>query len=284
MLPLRDALNKAKKELEKIGCSESYLEAELIIATTLGVGRVDIYKFDYLNEEQEILFYNLLKKRLQGYPIAYIMKKKYFYDLELVVDSNVLIPRPETEVLLEIAFDLIERKSINSVVEIGVGSGNIVIPLARKFPHLNIYACDISPSAIRIAKRNAEKYKVAEKINFYLGPYLYPFFLRKIDFQLIITNPPYVSAREMVFLPQEVKREPWKALYGGFDGCKFYKEIFREMKSLVGGIFLAEISEFIGKKIENLVKSYFNNFSFEIYKDYFGKDRIVKLEWGSILK
>lgn len=258
------------------------MEAEILLALTLNVERAYIYLFDSLNEVQEEKFKYLLKKRLQGIPISYLQKKKYFYDLELEIDEEVFIPRPETELLLEKSIEVIQTKNICSLVEIGIGSGNIVIPLALRFPNLKIFSCEISPKALKIAMRNAEKYKVNNKIKLFLGPYLFPFLLRSISPDLIIANPPYISSKEMLSLPEEVKKEPWEALYGGFDGCNFYRELFKEVKVLNKIIMILEISPNILNRLQKILNLYLKNFYLEIYKDFFNKERIMKIEWPNI--
>ncbi|MEN2984089.1 MAG: HemK/PrmC family methyltransferase [Dictyoglomaceae bacterium] len=279
---LREALLKAKKELEKINSSASHLEAEILLSLALNVERSYIYLFDYLNDEQERKFNYLLKKRLQGIPINYLQKKKYFYDLELEIEEGTFIPRPETELLLEKSIEIIRDRNINSLVEIGIGSGNIIIPLALRFPNLKIFGCDISSKALKITMKNAKKYGVHDKIELFLGPFLFPIFLRNISVDLVISNPPYISSMEMFLLQKEVKKEPWDALYGGFDGCNFYRELFKEIKTLDKIIMILEISPFILNRLLEILNLFFKNFSFEVYRDYSDKARILKIECQSI--
>ncbi|MCX7846314.1 MAG: peptide chain release factor N(5)-glutamine methyltransferase [Dictyoglomaceae bacterium] len=275
-------LHKAKKELEKVNPSASHLEAELLVALALNVERAHIYLFNSLNETQEKKFNYLLRKRLQGVPISYLQKKRCFYDLDLDIEEGVFIPRPETELLLEKSMEVIRGKNIQSLVEIGVGAGNIIIPLALRFPNLKIFGCDISPKALRIAMKNAKKYKVHDKINLFLGPYLFPILLRNKGIDLIVANPPYISSREMSQLSQDVKKEPWNALYGGFDGCNFYRELFKEVKILDKIIMILEISPFILDRLIKILSLYIKNFSLEVYKDFSNKERMLKIEWQSI--
>ncbi len=282
LLLLKEALLKAKNELAKINSSAPYLEAEILLALALDVERPYIYLFDYLNDIQEKKFNYLLKKRLQGVPINYLQGKKYFFNLELEIEEGVFIPRPETELLLEKSMEVICKKNVNSLVEIGVGSGNIIIPLALKFPNLKFFGCEISPKALKLALKNAKKYKIDDKIEFFLGPYLFPILLRNISIDLIIANPPYISSIEMFYLSKEVKREPWNALYGGFDGCKFYRELLKEIKILDKIIMILEISPFIINKLQRILNLYLKNYSLEVYKDILDKERVVIIEWQNI--
>ncbi len=252
------------------------------MSLVLDVERPYIYLFDHLNNIQEKKFNYLLKRRLQGVPINYLQRKKYFFTLELEIEEGVFIPRPETELLLEKSMEVICEKNVNSLVEIGIGSGNIVIPLALKFPNLKIFGCDISPKALKLALKNAKKYKMNDRIEFFLGPYLFPILLRNTSIDLIIANPPYISSTEMLYLPKEVKKEPWNALYGGFDGCKFYRELLKEIKVLDKIIMILEISPFILNKLQRILNLYLKNYSLEVYKDILNKERVVIIEWQNI--
>jgi len=279
--PLREIIKKLKKELDRIDPDSSYLEAEILLSLVLNVEREEIYTIDFIDEEQEKKLDYLLKKRLKGIPISYLQKKKYFYDLVLYVDEKVFIPRPETEILLEKAIEIIEKRKINSLLEVGVGSGNNIIPIALRFPDLKIYAIDISPHAIKIAINNAKEYNVYEKISFFIGPYIFPILLRNIHLDMIIMNPPYISSDEIVWLSNEVKREPWNALYGGFDGCNFYRELFRELKLLNHFYIVFEISPLIYKKILKIIDYYFRDFKILkliTHKDLSEKERVIELE------
>ncbi|HPU43903.1 MAG TPA: HemK/PrmC family methyltransferase, partial [Dictyoglomaceae bacterium] len=178
--------------------------------------------------------------------------------------------------------DTIKDFSIKKVLDIGTGSGNIAISIVKALPYLEAYACDISPLSLNLAKINAKRNGVYEKIKFLLGPLLYPVYLRNYDFDLIVSNPPYIASREMPFLQEEVKREPWEALYGGWDGCEFYREIFTILKNFKKGIFIFELSPFIIEKIKFLIEENFMGYRIDLYKDLLGNERVVRLIWGYI--
>jgi HemK family putative methylases len=224
---LREVLIWLKRELEDIDPDSAYLEAELLISYVLNKDRSFIYTVDFIEEEKIKEIKKLLDLRKKGIPINYILKKKFFYDYEFFTDTGVLIPRNETELLVDVVIDTIKSYSFEKIVDIGVGSGNLAVTLAKKVDKLTIYACDISPNALKIAKINAQKHGVIDRIKFFLGPYLYPIIMRNLQFDLIISNPPYIASWEMPFLQKEVKREPWEALYGGWNGCIFYEDILK---------------------------------------------------------
>jgi len=279
VLPLNKVLNWLDKELTEINSEASRLEAELLLAFVLEKERAFIYTVDYLSEKEISKLNYLLGLRKKRIPLAYIIGKKYFYEFELSIKKGVLVPRAETEVLLEVAKRTIEEGNIKTIVEVGVGSGNISVSLACKFKDLKIYACDISPEALKVAMENAQRYEVLNKIDFFLGPFVFPIVFRELDFDLIISNPPYIASWEFPFLQAEVKREPWEALYGGWDGCEFYREIFKVLKRKSNGIAIFELSPFISSKLSNIFKEIFDNVEIEIFKDYLGHDRVIKIKW-----
>ncbi|HOJ93219.1 MAG TPA: peptide chain release factor N(5)-glutamine methyltransferase [Dictyoglomaceae bacterium] len=282
MQPLREVLLWVRKELEDIDKDSAWLESELLVSFVLNKDRADIYTVDYLSHKQILQLKKLVKLRKQRYPLSYILQKKYFYDAEFLVKKGVLVPRDETELIVDVSIDTIKDFSIKKVLDIGTGSGNIAISIVKALPYLEAYACDISPLSLNLAKINAKRNGVYEKIKFLLGPLLYPVYLRNYDFDLIVSNPPYIASREMPFLQEEVKREPWEALYGGWDGCEFYREIFTILKNFKKGIFIFELSPFIIEKIKFLIEENFMGYRIDLYKDLLGNERVVRLIWGYI--
>ncbi len=215
------------------------------------------------------------------YPTQYSTNNTYFYDFDLYVDENVLIPRPETELLCEIAIKEINHKFINNnpvkILDIGTGSGAIAITMAKHIKNSIVTAVDISKPALIIAKKNAKQNNVDAKIKF-----IYSNIFSKIKdkYDIIISNPPYVLSSEMDSLPMEVKYEPAIALDGGNDGLVYYRQILKNAKNYLNDnamIFL-EIHEHKAKEIVGLA----NEFGFcdvEVRKDYCQRDRFVVV-WG----
>lgn len=214
---------------KKHNIEEPHLEAEILLAHALNIKRIQIYTmFDRILTEGELAkFKELILRRVKREPTAYIIGYKSFMSLDFIVNEKVLIPRPETETLVEKTIDII--KSINTnfvkVLEIGTGSGAISVSLAKFCPNIKITATDITNEVLQIAKQNAEKHSVIDKIDFIKSN-----IFENIDvnekFDIIISNPPYIKTAEINLLQPEIKNfEPIKALDGGEDGLDFYRKI-----------------------------------------------------------
>ncbi len=213
------------------------------------------------------------KRVIEGEPIQYVLGKQEFYGLEFHVDENVLIPRPETELLVEEVIKLLpDRKA--RLIDLGTGSGAIAISVANAIDDIKITAIDISQKALTIAKKNAALNKVFEKIEFCESD-----LFSKIEgenYDGIVSNPPYVTSLEMNSLEKNVKREPFIALYGGEDGLYFYKKIAGEGYKLLrpGGFLALEIGFKQGESVKRLLKQAgFSNIY--VLEDFSAKDRVV---------
>ncbi|NOY59334.1 MAG: peptide chain release factor N(5)-glutamine methyltransferase, partial [Calditrichaeota bacterium] len=230
---------------------------------------------------------SLLKRRLDHEPLQYIIGETEFYSLPIKVAPGVLIPRPETEVLVENALQIIndnfpQGKEIN-VLDLGTGSGNIAVAIAKNAVHARLTAVDISADALKIARENAELNNVAEKINFLQHDALgdWPSHFTNY-FDLILSNPPYISDAEFENLPREIREfEPHQALLGGKDGVDFYNNFCQIVKNLLctDGVVLFEIGETMGPLLEKSFHHCGFNKS-EIIKDLTKKDRILKIVKG----
>jgi len=183
-------------------------------------------KLPRMNQRQ---FYRLVFKRLQGFPLAYLTGKKEFWSINFKVGPGVLIPRPETELVVEKALEFIPQKN-PLIADIGTGCGNIALSIAKELPQAKIIATDISPTAIQISRMNASLQSVSN-VTFIQGNMYEP--LKKSDikkkFHMILSNPPYVSLGEWKKLPQEIRdHEPKEALVAGRTGLKFIKELIQD--------------------------------------------------------
>ncbi len=231
-----------------------------------------------LNENSEFVkedeFFLLVKRRAEGEPLEYIFKKVSFYSNEFFIGKGALIPRPETELLIDEVIknqDYIGKKSIN-IAEIGIGSGVISIMLALKLKDVKIVATDISKDALRIAKKNIDKFNLQDKIELHYGSYL-----DGIDKELdiIVSNPPYVADDFKIEKP--LKYEPKEAIFGGKKGDEVLAEIIPLFKKSKAKLLCCEIGYDQKESISKILKDYnFDNFYF--YKDLCGLDRgfIVK--------
>ena len=230
MLEIRNVLKSAEKILIENHIKFARLEAEIFLMNVLNVERIFLYTHDdkILNDEQIKNFYEMIERRISHEPAAYIIGHKNFMNLNLIVNENVLIPRPETEILVE---EVIKRlKNLNEkiqVADIGTGSGAIALSIAQFLPNAFVDAVDINQKTLDIAKSNASKNNLSEKINFHLGDLLNP--LKNKKFHAIVSNPPYIPTEIIDSLQVEVaKYEPRIALDGGEDGLNFYRRLIEE--------------------------------------------------------
>lgn len=209
------------------------LTAEALLSHLLNINRVTLYlNLDQPLNESEISGYReLIKRRLRREPLQYITGIQEFWSMDFIVNPQVLIPRPESELLVEQAIerlktDAVEENHSPRILDLGTGCGALATVLAKEIPRSQIWATDVSQTAIDIARINAEKHGVSEKIEYILGDLWQPLRDKDITFDLIVSNPPYVSAEEYEDLPPEVRSyEPRLALDGREGGFYFIKEI-----------------------------------------------------------
>lgn len=276
-------LKWTEERFKKEGISSPRLEAEVLLAETLGLDRVGLYvNFDRPLEPAELSRYKeIVKRRLQREPLAYITGKKEFWSLTFKVTPDVLIPRPETETLIEealkIASTLEKDRDPLKILEIGTGSGAIIIVLARELPSAHLVATDISEKALAIARENAFHHGVAERIQFIKGD-LFP--ANGQTYDLILTNPPYIPRRHVATLPPEVRIfEPPLAWDGGEDGLDFYRRILSQVDGYLKaqGWFLAEIGAGQEEEIKKIVKEIPSLDSPLFVPDLSGIKRVIKM-------
>ena len=207
------SVRKASAELDEV-TDVPRLEAEVLLAFVLGTSRTMLlsHSEQVLSEAQVSHFEGLVRRRASDFPLPYIVGKTEFYGLDYEVTPDVLIPRPETEMLVDLSL----AAGPATVVDVGTGSGCIAISLAVQLPSVTVDAIDISPAAIAVAQRNAARHGVADRISFGVGDVLTP---RPGVVDLIVSNPPYVTTGEFAYLPASVRNhEPWLALDGGQNG------------------------------------------------------------------
>lgn len=261
------------------GLASPRLDAELLISHALGLKRVELYmrpEMPLKDEERETIR-QLVRKRLAGVPVAYITGKKEFWTMTFQVTPAVLIPRPETEDLVEQAHAaLLARKDDQlSFLDIGTGCGCIACALAKEFPDAQVTATDISEEALEIARENVELLGFSERIHLKRGN-LFEAVNNDENFDLIISNPPYIPSALMESLPAEVKHEPKIALDGGEDGMKLIKEIVKEAPHFLreGGFLMLEIHDLHGEKIGYEIEAQGLEFK-GVAKDLAGLPRIA---------
>ncbi len=269
--------NNILKEVEwrfkQAGIPNPRLDAEIILSYVLNLKRIELYLQNYnLNKKKLLILENLVLRRVKREPVAYITGVKEFYGIEFKVTKDVLIPRPETELLVE---TLLNYNLYNfSLLDIGTGSGNIAITLKKYNPSLDITAIDISDSALQIAKYNAKKIISHLNISFIQSD-LFENINKKFD--IIVSNPPYIPSDEIGSLMPDVKNfEPKIALDGGKDGLYFYKKIINSAPQYLNnnGLLVLEINPQLINSIKTLF--YQNKFKIiEIINDYSGFERVI---------
>ena len=266
------------------GLSTARLDAEVLLAETLGVDRVGLYThFDQpLHPEELARFKKLIQKRLQREPVAYIIGRREFWSLPFKVTPDVLIPRPETEILVAEALKIVSAPAGTGrklrILEIGTGSGAISIALAKEFPSASLVATDLSAKALAIAQENASRLGVDERIQFRQGDLFAPLG-KESAFELIITNPPYIAEDDFPSLPPEVRNfEPRLALDGGKDGLAFFRKALPRVGEFLspGGWFLAEIGAGQEEKIRQIAVANPGLASGAFVPDLAGINRVFK--------
>ncbi len=263
---------KIEKLFEDNGIDE-FADIDWIMAEILGVGRSMLPFYGDINGEKEHLIMEAVKKRVQHIPIAYIFGRTNFFGYDLKITDDVLIPRLDTEVLVEqMIADIKSQNKPVSVLDIGTGSGAIIITI-KKETNANCYAVDISKKAIKLAEENARINKV--EIKFIKSDLFENIESLKVDF--IVSNPPYIETDVVPTLDKEVvSNEPILALDGGVDGLDYYRKIIEEAPHHLNqkGRLYFEIGYNQGESVSSLMKKDFENI--EVIKDYGGNDRVVK--------
>jgi release factor glutamine methyltransferase len=271
---LKQALSRARGILAEKDVEDAPLEGELLLRHVLAISRTQLYlDLDReLNPEEEGTFRQLLERRLSGEPAAYITGHREFYGHDFYVDSRVLIPRPESELLVEKALGLAQEHPIFTIAEVGTGSGAIAISLALELPEARIYATDISAPALEVARLNCRRQGVGDRVRLLHGDMLAPL---PAAVDLIVANLPYVRRSELA----AVRFEPRLALDGGSDGIEKIRQLCRQVgdKLCPGGSLLLEIGQGQGKEVTTLLNTLFPSGKVKLTPDLSGIERVVSL-------
>ncbi len=276
-MTLKQALNCASGILVANSIEEACLECELLLRHALRLSRVQLYlDLDReLSAKEEEDFWHLIKRRLSGEPIAYIIGHREFYGLDFYVEPSVFIPRPESELLVEKALKLAQNGAVSSIAEIGTGCGAIAISLALNLPQARIYATDISASALKVALVNCQKHGVVERVCLLQGDMLDPL-PGPVD--LIIANLPYVKEVELPHI-NSAGFEPLLALSGGSDGLEKIRQLCQQVGDRLcpGGSLLVEMGQGQTGTVTTQLSSLFPSAKIEVISDLRGIDRVVRL-------
>ena len=290
---IAETIKESRRFLRSFRIKNPEIDCEILMRSMLGIDRAKLYAdLEKKLSSLELEKYNgLVRRRSKREPLQYIVETQEFWSIDFFVNRSVLIPRPETEVLVEKVIVLANNRNINKepleILDIGTGSGNIAVSLARELKNAEITATDISLDALEIAKINSEKNDLKERIEFVHGDLFEPFYIEdtfskaeKFTFDFIVSNPPYIPSGDIDgLLPEVSEWEPRIGLDGGADGLNFYRRIIKEAFYYLkdDGFVLLEIGEEQGEEIEKIAGLYNKYSGIKIYKDYSGKDRVVQI-------
>lgn len=273
-MTLKQALLSARQTLAENDVEDAPLEGELLLRHALNIDRVQLYlALDReLSPQEEETLQRLVQRRSAGEPTAYITSHREFYRLDFYVNPHVLIPRPESELLVEKALTLAKNHPRFTIADIGTGSGAIAVSLALELSRSKIYATDISTAALEVARINCQKHGVADRVYLLKGSLLEPL-PEPVD--LIIANLPYVRQSELAPL----NFEPRLALDGGSDGMEWIRQLCRQVDSKlrIGGSLLLEIGQGQRGAVTALLRRLFVGGKIEVIPDLGGTDRVVTL-------
>jgi release factor glutamine methyltransferase len=279
-----EALRWGTTYLQRCGVDTARLDAEVLLAHCLRCERTTLYRErDHeLTADESARFQELVARRGAHEPAAYLTGMREFWSLPLAVRPGVLIPRPETEWVVETALRYAPRFLHHSrrcrVLDIGTGSGNIAIAVAASLAAVDVIAIDISPEALAVAQLNARACQVAERVHYIRGDLLSPLHPHRARFDLLLSNPPYIAAEEFPLLPPTVRGyEPRQALDGGRDGLAFYRRLCAAGLQYLtaGGIAIVEVGHHQAGDVSRLLVQSQQWELVEVVKDYSGVERVV---------
>ncbi len=268
---------QATRIMERAGDAEARIDAEWMLCDALGIGRgaLRAHLEDELDGARQELLERWVKRRARGEPLGYVQGRAYFMGLEFAVDARVLIPRQDTETLCEAAIGFLRARGGGAALDLCTGSGALAVAIAKACPGARVSAADISGGALEVAQKNARAH--GARVRFYQGDLFAP--LPDARFDLIVTNPPYISDAEMETLQREVRWEPALALRGGADGLDFYRRIACEAGARLspGGALMAEVGAGQSRRVAALFEAALPDARLEIARDLNGIERVVQL-------
>ncbi|MGH7773758.1 MAG: peptide chain release factor N(5)-glutamine methyltransferase [Candidatus Binatia bacterium] len=281
---VRQALQEGTKFLSQMGVESARLDVELLLSHVLGWRREKVWLNGEvpLGSNQTQRFEHGLKRRALGEPVAYIIGVREFWSLDFLVSPAVLVPRPETELVVEITLGLMKSLEASGsklrILDLGTGSGAIAVSLASESENIQLWATDLSPGALKVAAVNAARHGVRDRVHLFQGDLFEPVKQIKDSFDMIVSNPPYIRRGEMKGLPPDVRDwEPRLALDGGSDGLDFYRLISENGHAYLrdGGFMLLEIGDDMGSEVSRLLARIGRYTEVSVHPDYTGRDRVV---------
>ncbi len=274
-------LDWTREHFRARGLESPRLCAELLLAHVLGCERIELYtRYGYVpDDRQRAELRALVRRAAAGEPIAYLIGHREFFGLDFTVTPDVLIPRPETEVLVERTIELVRQSgsSLRMILDLGTGSGCIAVALARHLPDARLCASDISHAALAVARTNAERHGVANRIELRCGDLFEPW-ADRLPFDVIVTNPPYISEAELPALPPTVRQyEPRESLVAGPDGLAVVRRILGGIHQALrpGGHLLCELAWNQADAARQLFEQLGGWQSLRTYRDALNHERVL---------
>ena len=282
MPTLGEFLQDTRRRLAEAGTLEPRLESEVVLMDVLGIPRHRLYAYqdDTIPDETAETLEKVVQRRLRREPLAYILGHREFYGVDLTVGPGVMVPRPETEMLIEramlVCMERMERAGL-VVADVGTGSGGIAVNLAMHLPGVRLYATDISADALEVARVNVDKFGLGQRITLLKGDLLEPL-PGRVD--VIVANLPYIPSARLKGLQPELAWEPRTALDGGADGMVILRRLMGQAagKLAVDGVMLLEIDPGQGEPLRRMATRLFPGAATSVEKDLAGLDRIFVLE------
>jgi release factor glutamine methyltransferase len=276
-------LNWTARFLSERGSEYPRLDTEVLLAHSLGCRRIDLYtRFDEVaTAEVRDRFRALVRRRLEGCPVAYLVGRKEFFALELEVNQDVLIPRPESEFVVMECLRLAKEMAQPRIVDIGTGSGNIAVTVGKQHPGAQVTAVDLSPHALAVAGRNATRHGVTERLRFLAGDLFAPIPAGE-QFDFVLSNPPYIAHEDIPRLPVGVRDyEPHLALDGGPRGYVVFDRLVAEARDRLvsGGYLIVEIGAPQEEQARRRIAAHAGYQLAETIHDYSGHPRVLRARW-----
>ncbi len=282
-MKLREVICQGESLLTEQHIEDAHLECEYLLRHVLNIGKASLYARlgDFLTQMEERKFWALVSSRLTHKPLAYILKQCYFYGMEYHIEQQALIPRPETELLVEEALRFATHHPPAGhpmlIADIGTGSGVLAITLAVHLPYSKVYASDISPAALEVANINRHRHRVVERVHLLKGNLLEPL---PEPVNIIVANLPYVRKEDLNQLAPEIQWfEPLMALDGGKDGLDVIREFLCQSRDKLAspGIILLEVGLGQARRVRTIAEAYFSGKNIDVIPDLSGIDRVVRI-------